>query len=175
VDITPSPVAIDLPLASVLLNLGSAARGWTARYDVASGSLRSTDVGNGDAPVPVVSNVVNLKFQYGIDSNGDGTLDTWVSAASPGAWAPAALLAAPRSTLERIKAIRIGLIVRSEQRDRRLTSGYHWVLFDCESDDKSTCPGRLEGTIGGPATGSYRYRAFETIVPLRNVIWNRGA
>jgi hypothetical protein len=87
---------------------------------------------------------------------------------------PAMLLAAPRTTLERIKAIRVGLIVRGERIDRALTDAYHWVLFDCELDDKPACPGRLEGTIAGSANGGYRYRAFETIVPLRNVIWNRG-
>ena len=55
-------------------------------YDVASGTLRSTDRANGDAPSPLVSNVVNLKFQYGIDSDGDGMLDTWVRAEPPGGW-----------------------------------------------------------------------------------------
>jgi hypothetical protein len=49
------------------------------------------------------------------------------------------------------------------------------VLFDCEDDDKSACPGRLEGTIPGNPGGSYRYRALEAVVPLRNVLWNSGA
>jgi type IV pilus assembly protein PilW len=175
VELAHSAVSIDLPVTSVLLNLGPATRASTLRYDVVSGALRSTDLANGDAPVPLASNVVNLKFQYGIDSDADGTLDTWVGASSPGAWTPALLLAAPRATLERIKAIRIGIIVRSDRIDRALTRGFHWVLFDCERDDKAACPGRLEGTIAASASGSYRYRAFETVVPLRNVIWNRGA
>ncbi len=175
VELAHSPLTIDLPVTSVLLNLGPASRASTLRYDVVSGTLRSTDLANGDAPVPLTSNVVNLKFQYGIDSGADGTLDTWARATSADSWAPAALLGAPRATLERIKAIRIGIIVRSERVDRALTRSFHWVLFDCELDDKTACPGRLEGTIAGSANGSYRYRAFETVVPLRNVIWNRGA
>lgn len=174
VEITHSPVAVDLPATSLLLNLGPAAFASTARYDVVSGALRSTDVANGDAPNPLVSNIVNLKFQYGLDSDGDGTLDTWVAAGTTGVWSPASLLAAPRATLDRIKAVRIGVITRSERPDRTLVRAFHWVLFDCELSVKSACPGRLEGTIPGVATGGYRYRAYETVVPLRNVLWNRG-
>lgn len=175
VDIAHAPVAVDLPPGTVLLNLGPAGRPSTTRYDVAGGALRSTDIGNGDAPVPLVSNVVNVKFQYGIDSDGDGGLDTWTAAGSPGAWGAPTLLAAPRSTLERIKAVRVGVIVRSDRPDRALTSAHRWVLFDCAAADKATCPGRLEGTIAGSPSGGYRYRGYETVVPLRNVIWNRGA
>jgi type IV pilus assembly protein PilW len=175
VDITPDSVATDLPITTVLLNLGPAGRASTLRFDVAAYTLRSTDLANGDAPQPLTSNVVNLKFQYGIDSDGDGALDTWMRAEAGGAWSQDALLAAPRATLERIKAIRIGMIVRGERSDRALARDFHWVLFDCPQEDKAACPGRLEGSIAGSASGSYRYRTLETVVPLRNVIWNRGA
>ena len=175
VDIAHSAVAVDLPATSVLLNAGPAAQAVTTRYDVASESLRTTDLTNGDAPVPLTSNVVNLKFQYGIDSDGDGALDTWVSAASAGAWSPATVLAAPPATLARIRAVRAGIVVRSDRPDRSLTRDYRWVLFDCEAPDKASCPGRLEGTIASSASGAYRYRTYEMVVPLRNVMWNRGA
>ena len=174
-DIAHSPVAIDLPVTSLLLNLGPASRDSTSRHDVVSQTLRSTDLANGDAPNPLVSNIVNLKLQYGIDSDGDGALDTWVAADAAGSWSPAALLAAPRATLERIKAIRIGVIARTERTDRARTGNYRWVLFDCELDAKTACPGRLEGTISPAAGGGYRYRTLETVVPLRNAVWNSGS
>ena len=173
VDVTHAGIAIGLPITTVLLDLGDAGLASTLRFDVASNALRSQDVANGDAPVPLVSNVVNLKFQYGIDSDGDGALDTWSAAA--GSWSPAALLAAPLATLARIKAVRVGIIVRTERTDRTLSRDFHWVLFDCDDDDKSACPGRLEGTIAAGASGSYRYRVLEAVVPLRNVLWNGGA
>ncbi len=173
-DVAHTPVDVALPVTSLLLNLGLAMRPSTARFDLVSGTLRSTDMTNGDAPNPLLSNVVNLKLQYGIDTDGDGTLDTWVSAA-PGPWDAATLLGAPRSTLERIKAVRVGLIARTDQPERERTAAFHWVLFDCELDDKSACPGRLAGTIPSAARGGYRYRSFETIVPLRNTVWNAGA
>jgi hypothetical protein len=167
-----TPVALDFPLGSVLLDLGARGRASTLRLDVSSGTLRSTDVANGDAPVPVAANVVNVKFQYGVDDDGDGALDTWVSATD--AWSAPALLAAPRSVLARIKAIRVGLVVRSDERERSNRSTYRWVLFDCERVDKATCPGRLTGTLAPTANGNYRYRRMESVVPLPNVTWNAG-
>ena len=172
VDITHTGIATDLPVTTVLLDVGGAALASLLRFDVGSGALRSQDLANGDAPVPLVSNVVNLKFQYGIDSDGDGALDTWVRADGAGAWSPAAVLAAPHTTLAHIKAIRIGIVMRTENRERGLARDFHWVLFDCDDDDKSACPGRLEGTIAGSTSGSYRYRVLEAVVPLRNVLWN---
>jgi type IV pilus assembly PilW-like protein len=172
-DISHAPLAVDLPITSVLLNLGPTARASTARYDIASGSLRSTDVTNGDAPNPLISNIAHLKLQYGIDSDGDGTLDTWVGAHPADGFDAATLLAAPLATLERIKALRIGVIARTERPDRSRTDAYPWVLFDCELADKSACPGRLEGTIAATSSGGYRYRALETVVALRNATWNR--
>ena len=175
VDIAHTPIAIDFPITSVLLDLGPAGLASTLRFDVVSQTLRSQDLVNGDAPVPIASDIVNVKFQYGIDSDGDGALDTWVRASAPGPWSPAALLAAPRTTLDRILAVRIGIVVRGDRVDSTLMRDYHWVLFDCEAADKTTCPGRLEGTIPAGSGGSYRYRTVETVVPLINVLWNRGA
>jgi len=165
-------VDTDLPVTSLLLSLGPHARASTSRYDLVAGTLRSTDIGNGDAPNPLVSNIVNVKFQYGIDSDGDGALDTWAPAA--GAWSAANVAAAPWATLARIKALRIGVIARTERVDRTQTHDVHWVLFDCELADKSACPGRLEGTFPPAADGGYRYRVIETVVPLRNALWNRA-
>jgi len=171
-DVAHTPVAVALPVTSVLIDLGPAGRAFATRFDVVSNTLRSTDIANGDAPNPLLSNVVNVKLRYGVDNDGDGTVDTWVGAAAGSGWDPAALLAAPRATLERIRAVRIGVIVRSEGPERDRRAAFHWVLFDCEADDKALCPGRVAGTIAATTRGTYRYRTFETIVPLRNVAWN---
>jgi type IV pilus assembly protein PilW len=175
IDVAHSTVTTDLPVTSLLLSLGAASRGSTTRYDVVAGTLRSTDLANADAPNPLLSNVANLKLQYGIDNDGDGLLDTWVTADAAGGWSAATVLAAPKATLDRIKALRIGIVARTEYTDRSQTRDFHWVLFDCERDDKATCPGRLEGTIAASTTGGYRYRVLETVVPLRNLLWTRGS
>ena len=175
IEIAHAPLAESFPASSWLVNLGARNDAQVIRYDVQGDVLRTTDVLNGDAPNPLASNIVNLKLQYGIDGNGDGTLDTWVAARPDpsGDWSAATLLAAPAEALGRIKAIRIGLIVRSDFLDRGINTAYRWTLFDCPASDKSLCPGRLSGSIAATPEGGYRYRTYETVVPLRNVVWNR--
>jgi type IV pilus assembly protein PilW len=169
-------VAADLPADAIALDIGSAARTVATRYDVASGTLRTTDLQGGDAPNPLVSNVVNLKIQYGLDTDGDGALDTWVEAtdaSGAGDWSSNAVLRATAEALARIRALRVGIIVRGEQFDRTATRSFDWVMFDCDAADRRTCPGRLSGSIAASARGGWHYRVYETVIPLRNLLWSR--
>jgi type IV pilus assembly protein PilW len=126
--------------------------------------LDNTGALSAAAPNPLASNIVNMKVQYGIDTNGDGMFDTWVTAT--GAWAPAVLLAAatPIATLNQIKVIRMGIIVRGEQFERGL-GDYKWTMFG------GTVTGTIAATLA-PA-GNWRYRVYESVIPLRNEIWNK--
>lgn len=154
-----------------LIDLGPAGGPQRVLYDVQDEVLRSTDLLTPDAVASSLApNVVNLKVQYGIDTSAtaDNILDTWVPAT--GEWERDAVLAAGLAKLTQIKAIRIGVIVRSEQYDRDVTGDTAWTLFDCPAHD-NTCPGRITGTL--PA--NWRYRTYETIVPLRNQLWNGPA
>lgn len=173
VTITHTGATQDFNASSLLFNMGPWDRVQRVQYDVVNGVLRSLDLVDPNAkPNPLASNIVNMKVQYGVDTNADGILDGWVSAAAA-PWQPADLMIANIQAINQVKAIRIGLIVRSAQFDREITSDYNWVLFDCESHD-NTCPGRLTGTIAAdPKGGAYRYRIYETVVPLRNQLWNR--
>jgi type IV pilus assembly protein PilW len=154
-----------MPEDAVLLNMGPAGSAQRVRYDVdANGVLRSTSLWDASgapvaqAPNPLASNIVNMKLQYGIDTGTDGLLDTWVNAT--GAWSAENVLAADPAILIKIKAVRIAIVVRGEQWDK--TQGnYQWSLFD----------GAFTGTILA-AGGNYRYRVYETVVPMRNAIWN---
>jgi len=138
-------------------------------YDVQKEILRSTDLLTAGAVAsPLASNVVLMKVQYGIDTSGtaDNIMDTWVPA-TDAAWTSDVVMAGNLAKLTQIKAIRIGLIVRSEQYDRDVTEKTPWTLFDCPAHD-ATCPGRITGTL--PA--NWRYRTYETVIPLRNQLWN---
>ena len=85
--------------------------------------------------------------------------------------------------INQIRAVRIGIIVQSEQFDKNLagyTGGnylngaYNWVLFDCANVVKANCPGRITGTIAAqnvPVPGNWRFRTYETVIPLRSAIW----
>ena len=169
-------IASDMPRDAVALDIGPAARTVATRYDVAAGTLRTTDLQGGDAPNPLVSNIVNFKIQYGLDTDGDGALDTWVeatAASGAGDWSSNAVLGATAESLARIRALRVGIIVRGEQFDRAATRSFDWVMFDCDAADKRTCPGRLSGSIAASARGGWHYRVYETVIPLRNLLWSR--
>jgi len=200
VTITQTPLfpagGIDFFGSSVLLNMGPCNRAQKIQYSVNNGVLYSTPLldtsgancGNLANPLvgnPLASNILVMKVEYGIDSDLDPKrlLDTWVQA-SAAPWDPATLLPAPVTTINQIKAVRIGIIVQSDQFDKNLagfTGGdyvngdYNWVLFDCSAANKANCPGRLTGSV--PATvspaGNWRFRKYETVIPLRNEIWNK--
>ena len=152
---------------SYLLNMGPASNTQRVRYSVNTGTLYSTSLWDANGaprdpllPNPIASNIVNMKLLYGIDNNGDGTLDTWVPAT--GAWSAANVLAADTNTLRKIKAVRLGIIVRGEQWDRDAPD-VTAHLFD------DAIPFSQTFVASG---GNYRYRWYETIIPMRNPVWN---
>jgi hypothetical protein len=184
VTITHSAVAA--AVGTTLVNLGPAKLVQKMVYDVNGGNLRSTSLldANGapsgvQAPNPIASNILNVKIQYGIDDVGDGLIHHWVPGISGtpyGDWDPATLLAAPMTTLNRIKAARIAILVRSEQPDKELAGqGFNRSVFsDCA--DGGTCypvTFDIPAVAAGTQPYGWRYRVYETTIPLRNEVWNK--
>lgn len=138
----------------------------------------NTDAG-GIAPTPIASNVVLMKVQYGLGDPNSGFLQKWVSAS--GDWTFENVLAQTDiKILSQIKAIRIAMIVASESYDKcayadkcpdPTTNAFSYSLFS--QCDGVACPDPITGVLDPtPGNGNYRYRVFETIVPLRNSVWN---
>jgi type IV pilus assembly protein PilW len=130
-------------------------------------------------PVPIANNVVLMKVQYGIGDAGTGYLQKWVAAS--GDWAYDSVLAqTDLKILSQIKAIRIALVVASESYDKcayadkcpdPTTNKFTYTLFS-QCDDLP-CPDPITGSLDPtPGKGNYRYRVYETVVPLRNAVWN---
>ncbi len=113
-----------------------------------------------DPVVPVVSDVVNLKAQYGLDTNNDGIVDAWQDATG-GVWSAANLPTQPLATLRQIRAVRVAIVTRSAQYEKDAVTTGPLVMFDdavsmtLDADDQH-----------------YRYKVLETVVPLRNALWN---
>jgi type IV pilus assembly protein PilW len=159
--------------SSFLLNMGAPSNVQRVRYDIdTNGVLHSTSLWDAvgapvsQAPNPLASNIVNMKLLYGIDNNGDGILDAWVAPTGP--WSDASVLAADAPTLRKIKAVRLGVIVRGEQWDRDAPDKTV-TLFDDSGIPFSQAFPRFDP---GSGTGNYRYRSYETIIPMRNPVWN---
>ena len=183
--ITPVPagaVTQNYPQGSSwVVNLGPNDRVRKVFYDVAGNVVRRTDLmAVVPVPNPVVSNIVLMQAQYGIDTNNDTFADTWVSARNA-PWRAADVLGAPIAQLRMVKAIRLAVVVRSAQFERprdaegrlldntTINSDFTVTLFPCNG--LPGCTGEmLNVTI--PGTANYRYRVYEQVIPLTNQIWN---
>lgn len=141
--------------------------------------------GNGFNAVPMADGVLEMHALYGVDPNNTGTI-TWQ--APSGTFAAAQLsngTQAAAANLYAIKAVRIGLIVRTSLPERAqqlvgsgsaaqatgVVSPGPIVLFAdlADSQGKSLSYSR---TLSG-AEQNYRYRVFETTVPVRNTLLQR--
>lgn len=107
----------------------------------------------------VADGVVNLQAEYGLDVNSDGGVDSteW-SAAAPAVWT-------------QLRSIRVGLLARSQQFENAVVTANAptWAggAFTMTN---------LDGTADtNPGTANdwrrYRYRVYETVIPLRNMLW----
>ena len=181
--VAPGAITQAYPQPSWLVNLGPANLVRKVTYDVNAESLRVTNLFDPPpaVPNPIASHVVLMKAQYGIDTSvpPDGTIDAWMSARNP-PWTEADVRAAPIAQLRQIKAVRIALVIRSNQFERAkdaegrdavtdLTSDFTTTLFACNG--LPGCTGEV-GPVTFPNTANYRYRVYEQVVPLRNQIWN---
>jgi len=141
-------------------------------YAVNNGNMERT-VTPGTA-VPSVAGIVNLQAQYGISATANSNQVTqWVDA-SGATWAAPTI-----ANRNRIKAVRIAVVARNAKIEPAA------VTATCSSLTAATPTGLCAwaGSVASPAPAvnlsndpnwaRYRYRVFETIIPLRNVIWSK--
>jgi type IV pilus assembly protein PilW len=212
VTLTPDPsatttFAYGVANPSRLLNLGPQGLATRIRYDVVNDVLNTTDllVAPPAVPtrVPVAQNVVLMKAQYGIDNTGDGVVDCWTPPDNTvcGDFSPDAVRGfLTQAQFNQIVAVRIGVVVRSDEPDLRLLTDPGnlqlqsestallsatrppVILFNCSANTNAACQSRVVVPMGGTPTGLptcapaiicdyWRYRTYETIVPLRNAIY----
>lgn len=137
------------------------------QYRVNSGNLER----NG---VPSVTGIINLQMQYGISATANSNQVTqWVDA-SGGTWAAPTV-----PDRNRIKAVRIAVVARNAKIEPAA------VTTACSSTTAAAPIGLCAwaGSVASPAPvvdlsndpnwARYRYRVFETIIPLRNMIWSK--
>jgi type IV pilus assembly protein PilW len=153
---------------------------WTDRtYSVGSVNNVSTMLQNG---VANVADVVNIQAQYGISNiPSSNQVVQWVDAS--GAWV------APSVTNRKlIKAIRIAVVARNSKKEpvnvtdacsstttAAPTGLCAWDATDANPLNASPAPSiTLNNDPDGSSWQRYRYRVFETIIPLRNIIWSRS-
>lgn len=145
----------------------------TYAVNPATGNLDRTIAVNGAAPAttPSVVGVASIQAQYGISATaGSNQVTQWVNAT--GTWAAPTV-----DDRKRIKSVRIAVVARNDKLEMAA------VTTACSSVNSAAPTGLCawEGDATSPAPAidlsadanwaRYRYRVFETIIPVRNVIW----
>ncbi|MBK8322574.1 MAG: PilW family protein [Betaproteobacteria bacterium] len=170
-----------------LYNLGPAPT--VVTYSIQNSRLVATNAltpGVAEATAVLSDGVVQLQAQYGYDGNNDGRIAS--NAASNAAvvvgsvvdsWSDSMPVAATSTEWSRIIAIRLVVTARSQTPERPDPDGVcrtttvppKWV----SPDPGATPPGiDLDVSAAFAVAGEwqcYRYRTFEVVVPIRNMVW----
>ena len=143
------------------------------RWSVTNGVLSRSEIIFAGNPMDVAERVVNLKAEYGIDTNGDRIVDRWTDTFPVGGdW-------------RTVQAIRVGVLVRSKQFERSADGAASPTIPVTPDANNPAWAGgafvmtNVDGTADtfDDATSDpnnwryYRYRVYERVMPLRNLLW----
>lgn len=182
---------------SRLFNLGPAANLSFHTWSVSDGflQLRATDLTGASAnPTTVIDNVVALKAQYGFDMRAevifnddrDGVQQTGLVISR---WSSSMMdadndaVSGDPDDYQRMAAVRIAVVSRSPSPEKPVggicsaTTAAITVFSTAEPSGVAAVPVTVNLAVTGDTVDwrCYRYRVFETIVPLRNVGWRPTA
>lgn len=136
------------------------------RYEVVNNELRLNDN-------PIVSEVVNLQAQYGVSAVANSNqVNEWVDAT--GVWAAPTV-----DNRNRIKAVRVVVVVRNGLLEKAnvtntCTTNKGTVNNGpCAWDDTDYSAAPAIDLSADADWRRYRYRSFETIIPIRNMLWSK--
>ncbi|MDX8378893.1 MAG: PilW family protein [Gallionella sp.] len=179
----PPPAAA--PSYGTVINLGQLPPGQTTpaipslqyKLDASHNLIHTAD--GGTSWNTVASNIVDMQMQYGVANTGSQSVTCWTDATGSACagtdWAnPIA------AEVLRIKAIRIALVARSAQKDNKVdatgacsttpAAPISWVQPTTTPTSSAAPVIDLSATVGAD-WACYRYKVYQTVIPLRNVIW----
>jgi type IV pilus assembly protein PilW len=143
----------------------------------------------GAAAINLASGVVLMRAQYGVATTGvaDQSVDSWIeatdcTAAAGAGWSTKRdpiytnLCFPTAANVPLVKAIRIAVVVRSSLLEKDIVTGTCTNNAGtnngpCAWRDTAANPAPLINLSADTNWQRYRYRVFETIIPLRNVLW----
>jgi type IV pilus assembly protein PilW len=152
---------VDYSAAALLFSLGRSPT--LVTYQIGNDKLQTNtlipyvaapnaDIGDG---------IVQLKALYGKDTDLDGVVDAWNTT-----------LPADATQWMQVRAVRIALLARAAKLEKLREDGTHVTTA------APTWNGGTAFTMPIPGDGTdwhdYRYRVYETVVPLRNMIWSNN-
>ena len=170
------PTPDGYPSGSTLINLGAMSR---RTYSVASNSLNLTwldTATNTNQTRVIYPQVIQLQAEYGTDAN---LADNNVRVT---AWTTTTPAVNDNAGWQAIKAIRVAVVARSDvyEKDVVTVAGTGNTYSTCRaSSPRAVCwAGGAINNLNANNPGStdwqhYRYRVYEAVLPIRNVIWQQ--
>jgi type IV pilus assembly protein PilW len=148
------------PQGTLIFDLG---RPTWRNYAVSNGRLQATDqldVLAGGVSQDIVDDIVDLQAVYGKDTSNDGSPDVWNKVK-------------PLTSVDWTQVIAVKFAVLARSKDFVKPSMANGA---CEATTTANKPTWSQGTfptieVAGALPSCYKYRVFETTVPLRNMIW----
>jgi type IV pilus assembly protein PilW len=147
----------------LLMNLGNPI---VRAYSIGSGKLQVADglLQSGIATTQeLVDGIVDLRAQYGHDTDGNDAVDTWNSTT-------------PTTGLgwSRVYAVRLGVLSRIGNYEKPSGANCDATTVTPTWSGSGTAAdafNKLDFATPASQDRCYRYRVFETTIPLRNMIW----
>ena len=154
-----------------LVNMGAPV---DATYSIVNNALRvsrlnlaAADTEPSYEAVELFPGIVNLQALYGKDADNDGAVDTWnnVTPTTNAGWL-------------QVIAVRLAVVARSSQFEKEDVTFANpaWDVGNAATVAGSATCGTSKCLTLKVDTSSdwkrYRYRVFETVIPLRNMLWN---
>lgn len=124
------------------------------------------------APLQIVDDIVDIQAEYGRDANNNGTVaDTEWTATPP----------ANATEWQQVLAIRVGVLARSGNYERPDPVGGPCAATTATPTwsgtyipTTTTVKPESAFTVPGGIPSCYKHRVFETVIPLRNMIWRQS-
>lgn len=144
-----------------------------SRFEVIDNQLLRNDVA-------IIDEVVSLQAQYGVAAAADSNQVTqWVDPVD--AWS-AANLATNIDNRNRIRAVRVAVVARNGLREKEIVTNTcttdKGIVNNgpCAWDDTEyDASPRVDLSTIHDDWQFFRYRSFDTIIPLRNMLWSKDA
>lgn len=144
------------------------------QYSVnASNQLVLTDftVPTASSSSVLATDIVKIKAQYGVAAVGSQDVNAWVNATATTGWNTL-----DSAKVKRIKAVRLVIVARSPKKEgsnvtAACTNNAGVNNGPCAWADSAVDPAPLIDLSANADWQKYRYRVYQTIIPIRNVIW----
>ncbi|MEO9216224.1 MAG: PilW family protein [Rhodanobacter sp.] len=170
-DSPPTTSATGFTAATKVFDLGPSPVLSLFGVDPTSHSLEVFDLlqRSGSTAIPIADGIVQIKALYGVDTTGTGFVDTWVQPTGT-TWSIGSIMtsqATANAAYGKIKAIRVVVVAQSKLGERQsdyATGGSTLTLFP----DLATS---LQYTV--TTQSQYRYKVYDTTIPIRNALITR--